>query len=259
MPPQQKKQFNKNVKGNNNRNPTPKIYGYFLRLEDSVADDNYYLDVIDLIKDDLVEMYPSYIKSVRINNHLKNGEETGSVSIYLNEASKDMTMEQFNHFVRIVNKNQSILPSLKLYFVSTNEKGGAKYTYSNYVKSNENVKIPNIFTFCETADININNLKQQLQNNLKEAYMDLYAVKNKSKNEYNLQGGYFIKLRLNAEIDEVKFKLVSETIRAYFSDNYQEDNLKLFYKTDKEENGKKYSFTFPPSNINNKPSFIEEV
>ena len=83
---------------------------------------------------------------------------------------------------------------------------------------------------------------------LKNDYMDAYAIVNKNKSDYNSDGGYFIKIRLYKEIENDIFKQVSETIRNYFKDNHQEDNIKTYYKTGNETNNKRYTATYPVAN-----------
>jgi hypothetical protein len=248
MPP---KTSYKNTK--KTRAPTPKIYGFFKTIN-LTNEADFYLNTESVLQEDLSAIYPSFFKSIKISDYNKSGEIVGSFNLYLTEQSKDITQEQFNHIVRIINKQSETLPYIKLFFVNTNEPQGVKYTYTNYVKSLTNSKIPNIFFFCEANDININPLKDQLKVLLKDDYMDFFAINNKSKSEYNQSGGYFIKLRLNSEITEDVFKRTSETIRDYFSDNYAEDNIKTYYKTEQETNGKKYTFTFP--NANKQPAYF---
>lgn len=225
----------------------PKIYGYF-KIADDYTDDTYYNSIYDIIKNDIINTYPSFFKSLLIKNINKNDELTGSITINLQEASKDLTQEQFNHIVRIINKQSKYMPYLKMFFVSTNEAVGIKYTYSNYIKREDNKQIPNIYTFCETNDIKLNELKHQLQLKLKDDYMDAFCIDNKCKSDYNYAGGYFIKIRLNNEIQENTFRECSEIIRDFFRDNYQEDNLKCYYKTGNETNGKRYTATHPIAN-----------
>lgn len=248
MPP--KRQANKKQ-----YKPMPKIYGYFKLKDENEIDENQYNDVYELIKEDISNIYPAYYKSLLIKNISKDGEWVGSITINLQEAGKDIKQEEFNHIVRLINKQSDTLQYIKLFFVSTNEPNGVKYTFTNYVKKDD-TPIPHLFCFCETNDINITNLKTQLQTYLKDDYMDTFAVKNKNKSDYNCEGGYFIKIRLNKEIDSIVFKNTSDIIRQYFNDNYQEDNIKVYYKTEKETNGKRYTATYPLANINTK--FIQE-
>lgn len=228
--------------------PMPKIYGFFKSNNKQVTDEECYGDILEILKQDLQNIYPSYFKSMKILDSNKSGEITGLFNLYLTEPAKDLTQEQFNHIVRIVNKQSETLPLIKLFYVSTNEPNGVKYTFTNYVKNVTNTPIPNIFFFCDTNDITITNLKNQIKTVLKDKYMDFFAIKNKSKSEYNPNGGYFLKVRLYSEISEEDFKNTSETIREYFADNYQEDNIKTFYKTESETNGKRYTFTYPIAN-----------
>tara|TARA_Y100000385_G_scaffold226058_1_gene236647 strand:- start:14 stop:763 length:750 start_codon:yes stop_codon:yes gene_type:complete len=246
----QKKQANKKQ-----YKPMPKIYGYFKLKTDEDIYENQYNDVCDLIKEDITNIYPAYYKSLIIKNINKNDEWVGSITINLQEAGKDIKQEEFNHIVRLINKQSDTLQYIKLFYVSSNEAKGVKYTFTNYVKKDD-TPIPHLFFFCETNDININNLKKQLQVILKDDYMDLFTIVNKNKSDYNCAGGYFIKIRLNKEIDSIVFKKTCDIIRQYFNDNYQEDNIKVYYKTEKETNGKRYTATYPLANINTK--FIQE-
>lgn len=234
--------------------PMPKIYGYF-KTELTECDDDRYNPVYDLLKEELQSIYPAYYKSLLIKNIKKEEEYVGSFTLNFQEAGKDLTQEQFNHIVRIINKQSDILEYIKLFYVSTNEAKGVKYTYTNFVK---NVKegdkpIPHLFLFCETNSININNLKDQLKIKLKDDYMDAYAIVNKNKSEYNTDGGYFVKVRFSNEISEELFKEVSIIISDYFRDNYDE-SIKTYYKTGKETNGKRYTATYPVANT----KFIQE-
>ena len=227
----------------------PKLYGYFKLRDQEELDENQYNATYDLLKEDISNMYPAYYKSLLIKNIKKDDEWVGSFSLNLQEAGKDMTQEEFNHIVRLINKQSDMLQYIKLFYVSTNESSGAKYTFTNYVKKEQDdTPIPHLFCFCETNDININNLKHQLQEHLKDDYMDAFAIVNKNKSDYNNDGGYFIKIRLNKEIDSIVFKKTCDTIREYFKDNYQEDNIKVYYKTGKETNGKRYTATYPLAN-----------
>ena len=227
----------------------PKLYGYFKLRDQEELDENQYNAIYDLLKEDISNMYPVYYKSLLIKNINKDDEWVGSFSLNLQEAGKDMTQEEFNHIVRLINKQSDMLQYIKLFYVSTNESRGAKYTFTNYVKKEQDdTPIPHLFCFCETNDININNLKHQLQEHLKDDYMDAFAIVNKNKSDYNNDGGYFIKIRLNKEIDSIVFKKTCDTIREYFKDNYQEDNIKVYYKTGKETNGKRYTATYPLAN-----------
>jgi hypothetical protein len=248
MPP--KKSY-KNAK--KPRTPSPKIYGFFKTIN-LTNDEDFYMDVEQVLQQDLVSIYPSFFKSIKISDYNKSGEIVGSFNLYLTEQAKDITQEQFNHIVRIINKQSEMLPYIKVFFVNTNEPQGVKYTYTNYVKNTNNTNIPNIFFFCEANDININSLKDQLKIMLKDDYMDFFAIKNKSKSEYNTDGGFFLKVRLHKEITEDVFKNTSELIRNYFNDNYSEDNIKTYYKTEQETNGKKYTFTHP--NANKQPAYF---
>jgi predicted membrane-bound dolichyl-phosphate-mannose-protein mannosyltransferase len=83
--------------------------------------------------------------------------------------------------------------------------------------------------------------------------MDAYAIVNKNKTEYNSDGGYFVKVRFNKQITEELFKEVSIIIADYFKDNYDE-NIKTYYKTGSETNGKRYTATYPIANT----KFIQE-
>jgi len=235
--------------------PMPKIYGYFKLKNQEDIDENQYNDVYELLKEDIANIYPAYYKSLLIKNINKDQEWVGSLTLNLQEAGKDMTQEEFNHIVRLINKQSDMLQYIKLFYVSTNEANGVKYTFTNYVKKDkDDTPIPHLFFFCETNDINITNLKTQLQVYLKDDYMDTFAVKNKNKSDYNCDGGYFIKVRLNKEIDSIVFKKTSDIIREYFNDNYQEDTIKLYYKTGKETNGKRYTATYPLSTT----KFVQE-
>ena len=229
--------------------PMPKIYGYFKLRDQEELDENQYNATYDLLKEDISNMYPAYYKSLLIKNINKNDEWVGSLTLNLQEAGKDMTQEEFNHIVRLINKQSDTLQYIKLFYVSTNESKGVKYTFTNYVKKEQDdTPIPHLFCFCETNNININNLKHQLQGHLKDDYMDAFAIVNKNKSDYNNDGGYFIKIRLNKEIDSIVFKKSCDIIREYFKDNYQEDNIKVYYKTGKETNGKRYTATYPLAN-----------
>lgn len=229
--------------------PIPKIYGYFKLKDQNNTDEDQYNSVYDLIKEDIINTYPAYYKSLLIKNINKNNEWVGSLTLNLQEAGKDMKQEEFNYIVRLINKQSDTLQYIKLFYVSTNEPTSVKYTFTNYVKQEKDDKpIPHIFFFCETNDISINNLKQQVQMILKNDYMDAYAIVNKNKSDYNSDGGYFIKIRLYKEIENDIFKQVSETIRNYFKDNHQEDNIKTYYKTGNETNNKRYTATYPVAN-----------
>lgn len=229
--------------------PMPKIYGYFKLKDPDEIDEGQYNASYDLIKEDIINTYPAYYKSLLLKNINKNNEWIGSFTLNLQEAGKDMTQEQFNHIVRLINKQSDTLKYIKLFFVSTNEANGVKYTFTNYVKKEQDdTPIPHLFFFCETNEISINSLKEQLQVKLKDDYMDAFAIVNKNKSDYNCDGGYFIKIRLNKEIDSIVFKNTSDIIRNYFKDNYQEDNIKVYYKTGKETNGKRYTATYPLAN-----------
>jgi hypothetical protein len=243
MPPKSKSTAKKLYKA------TPKIYGYFKLKDQNNLDEAEYNSVYDILKEEITNMYPTYYKSLLIKNINKNSEWVGSLTLNLQEAGKDLSQEQFNHIVRIINKQSDKLQYIKLFYVSTNEPNGVKYTFTNYVKQEKDDKpIPHIFFFCETNDISINNLKQQVQMILKEDYMDAFAIVNKNKSDYNSDGGYFIKVRLNNQIEDKIFKQVSETIRTYFKDNYSEDNIKTYYKTGSETNNKRYTATYPVAN-----------
>ena len=227
--------------------PTPKIYGYF--KINNLNDD--YAETSNILKEQLKDIYHSFFKSIKITSSKKDGENTGLFSLYLTEQAKDITREQFNHINRIISNQTEKLPFIKLFFVSTNETAGAKYTYSNFVKNEQKNPIPNIFFFCETNDINISCLKEQLRATIKGDYLDFYAVANKSKTEYNPFGGFFCKIRLNKDINKEFFINISNLIQEYFKENYQEYNIKTYYKTEEEKNGLKYTFTFPEAT--NKP------
>jgi len=230
-----------------------KIYGYF-KTDQTATDEERYNPVYDLLKEELQSIYPAYYKSLLIKNIKKDEEYVGSLTLNLQEQGKDMTQEQFNHIVRIINKQSDILQYIKLFYVSTNEAKGVKYTFTNYVKNvTDDKPIPHLFFFCETNTININNLKDQLKIKLKDDYMDAYAIVNKNKTEYNSDGGYFVKVRFNKQITEELFKEVSIIITDYFKDNYDE-NIKTYYKTGSETNGKRYTATYPIANT----KFIQE-
>lgn len=233
--------YNKNTK--KVLKPTPKIYGFFKPT--NPGDEDLYRDTGDILFNEIKGIYPSFVKSFKILDQQKNGELTGLFNLYLTEQAKDMTQEQFNHLVRIINKQAEILPYIKLFFVSTNEPASLKYTYNNFVKTTGDKPIPHIFFFCESNDISVASLKTQLSSVLTDKYMDLYAIKNKSKTDYNIGGGYFIKVRLTGEITPDQFVQASDTIRSYFNDNLQETNIKTYYKTETETNGKKYSLSYP--------------